>query len=254
MDLVSAAEKFEKAMGGPVNLKLIKLIESYDYFTSQFYDCFKPYIEDSKEKLDFIESFYKELKSFDRKPIDEKTNEAYCALFDKKVLKKKIPKENSKLIYYLASAGNMINTKLIRKIEMINLNQDNEENVKKIIDVFGDVVEYFEDEIKYYKNNDKDYVIDYWTITRKFEDYFLGKYRAGRVVGVSFFKHLSSIIGGNNEDEEIEYNEVLKRLNKLDKDIMDNEYLLNDGGKKIVRSKNYQNFRNVILEIAKAIS
>ena len=228
-----------------MNLKLIESIESYDYFTSQFYDCFKPYIEDSKEKLDFIESFYKELKSFDRKPIDEKTNEAYCALFDKKVLKKKIPKENSELIDVLVETGKRINGQLSKKIEMINLNQNNEENIKIIINVFGDVARDF-------KMNMKDYIkfrMQYEGIINYFK-YYLQKYKIGEVITRSI-KSCFSMFYDNDCDEELEYYETVKKLNELDKKITECKYLLNDGGKKIVRSKNYQNFRNVILEIAK---
>ena len=242
MDLVSAGEKFKKKFGR-INLKLIESIESYDYFTSQFYDCFKPYIEDSKEKIDFIESFYEELKSFDRKPIDEKTNEAYCALFDKKVLKNKIPEENSKLISCLSISGEYINGQLSRKTEMINLNRNNEENIKIIIDVFGDLARDFK----------KDYIrvgMTYGGI----ENYFkicLQKYKIGKVITRSIMSCFSMFYDYDDCDKELEYKETVKKLNELDKKITKCEYLLNDGGEEIVGSKNYQNFKDEILEIAK---
>ena len=242
MDLVSAAKNFRKKIMR-MNLKLIESIESYDYFTSQFYDCFKPYIEDSKEKLDFIESFYEELKSFDRKPIDEKTNEAYCALFDKKVLKKKIPKENSELIDVLVETGKRMNGQLSKKIEMINLNQNNEENIKIIIDVFGDLA----------RDLKKDYIrvgMPYEGIGNYFREY-LQKYKIGKVITRSIMSCFSMFYDEDDMDEELEYDETVKKLNKLDKKITECKYLLNDGGLRIIRSKNYQNFRNVILEIAK---
>lgn len=239
MDLVSAGEKFKKGMRKSVSLKAISSIESYDYFTSQFYDCFKPYIEGSEEKLD---SFYEELKSFDGKPIDEKTNEEYCALFDKKVLKKKISKENSELISCLSISGQLINGRLSRKIEMINLNQNNEENIKIIIDVFGDLARDFK----------KDYIRDgicYEQIENNFSSY-LQKCKISTLIKRSITDCFLAF-RDDDWDEKLEYNETVKKLNELDKKITKCEYLLNDGGKKIVTSGNYKNFKNVILEIAK---
>ena len=218
-------------------------LESYDLITSLFHDCFEPYIEDSKEKIDFIESFYGELKSFDGKPIDEKTNEAYCALFDKKVLKNKIPEENSKLISCLSISGEYTNSQLSRKTEMINLNRNNEENIKIIIDVFGDLARDFK----------KDYIrvgMTYGGIENYFKIY-LQKYKIGKVITRSIMSCFSMFYDYDDCDKELEYYETVKKLNELDKKITECKYLLNDGGKKIVRSKNYQNFRNVILEIAK---
>lgn len=257
MDLVKAAKKFRTKCQGLKKehpLRKVEESKSYDMLTSLFYECFKLYIDNSKEKIDFIESFYEELKSFSGKPVDKKTNEAYCALFDEKVLKNKIPNENSKLINMFRLCQRHLCDQLKDKIKYIEAIENNEETIEGIIDIFNDTAKNLEIELKHKEMYPQGSNFTYRNVMDSFFDKKKEKLSKSKTISDLALKEIGDCMNmfyHNNGSDALEYNDTVNKLNELDKKIMDCECLLDNGGKKIVRSDGYTSFRSVFLRMAK---
>ena len=114
-----------------------------------------------------------------------------------------------------------------------------------IIDFFGDLARRF-------NNQNEDIATTYYFEISSALHAWLDscKTKIDKVVKSSI-RDCFYVFNDEDEDEKLEYKETVKKLKELKEKIIKCKYLLDDGGKKIVRSENYKKFEKAILEIAK---
>ena len=181
-------------------------------------------------------------------------NEAYCALFDEKVLTNKIPEENSKLIHILSYCKQYLCNQLNDKIKYIEAIENNEETIKGIIDIFNDTANKLALELQSQKQNPHSSRFTYREVTDPFFYNKQEKLKKSKTISDLALNELGVCMGmfcHNNGSDRFVYDDIVKKLSELDKKIMDCECLSAGGGKKIVKSNGYTRFRHVFLEIGK---